>query len=55
MTDADGNTTAITDDVAARTEVIKDPNGKLTTTLHLDDLGDVLSSVQSGDGSEGGV
>ena len=50
VTDADGNTTAITDDVAARTQVIKDPNGKLTTTLHLDDLGDVLTKTQVGDG-----
>jgi RHS repeat-associated protein len=42
VTDANGNTTAVSNAVAAQQQVVTDPLGLLATTFTYDDLGDVL-------------
>jgi RHS repeat-associated protein len=42
VTDANGNTTAVSNAVAAQQQIVTDPLGLLATTFTYDDLGDVL-------------
>jgi RHS repeat-associated protein len=50
ITDANGNTAQITNNVAGRQQTVIDPTGRLTTVYTLDDLGDVLRQDQVFDG-----
>lgn len=50
ITDANGNTAQITNNVAGRQQTVVDPTGRLTTVFTLDDLGDVVRQDQLFDG-----
>ncbi len=50
ITDANGNTANITNNLAGRQQTVVDPAGRLTTVFTLDDLGDVLRQDQIFDG-----
>ncbi|HKB33094.1 MAG TPA: hypothetical protein VKF16_04440, partial [Candidatus Dormibacteraeota bacterium] len=47
ITDANGNTAQIANNVAGRQQTVIDPNGHLTTVYTLDDLGDVVQQDQA--------
>lgn len=51
VTDAAGNTIAISNDVAGRQQSFTDGTGNLTTVLTMDDLGDVLREDRVADGA----
>jgi RHS repeat-associated protein len=50
ITDANGNTAQITNNVAGRQQTVIDPSGRLTTVFTFDDLGDVIRQDQVFDG-----
>ena len=50
VTDAAGNVTHITNDVAGRRQVVSSPSGRLTTIYAFDDLGDLVRQDEVFDG-----
>ena len=50
ITDGGGNTTHVDIDVDARTEIVTDPTGRMTTVNTYDDRGDVVRVDQAADG-----
>jgi RHS repeat-associated protein len=50
VTDANGNTTKVSNNVSGRQQIETDPNGKLTTIYTYDELGDMLQRDQITEG-----